>query len=317
MDLRIAPLVLLLLVSAGQPVAAQFQAQFRLSEKEALAKLRDFVREGVSETRSDSFTTVGSVRYGVGTTGSGTTVPLRLAAGEHYFITVACDLNCTDIDLYVKGPNGQEVAADFRVRALTEEKEGLLEDHATVEFIAPLTGSYEALLKVERCSAPRCNWAFIVFRSTVPVTRPIASSRSLALGREHQDSLTIGYLWIDRNGSWSNRSPRAEPLSPVGQLLATFTVRATAGDTLAIVVRPKGFNVIALLQRPEYERDAVFINGAPRSTREDGAIALAAVIDRTARYELIVALDGERVPDGALELTILADHYGRLYPDQR
>lgn len=77
---------------------------------------------------------------------------VTLRAGLDYRIVGVCDSRCTDLDLKLYDPSGNEVAED------------VLQDSVPVLQIRPVsTGSYAIDVDMARCGGPACWYAFNVY----------------------------------------------------------------------------------------------------------------------------------------------------------
>lgn len=70
---------------------------------------------------------------------------INLEGGRNYGIFGACDNDCSDVDLIVEGPNGQELGRDV-----------LLDDYPIVGFTAPSSGRYTVRIQLVTCEVEPC-----------------------------------------------------------------------------------------------------------------------------------------------------------------
>lgn len=79
-------------------------------------------------------------------------VTLDLDIGTEYQIIGACDTDCSDVDLVLRGPNGAELDSD------------LLEDDFPIVSVTPSrSGKYELNVIMVSCSAAPCRYGIGVF----------------------------------------------------------------------------------------------------------------------------------------------------------
>jgi hypothetical protein len=70
---------------------------------------------------------------------------INLEGGRNYGVFGACDNDCSDVDLIVEGPNGQELGRDV-----------LLDDYPIVGFTAPSSGRYTVRIQLVTCEVEPC-----------------------------------------------------------------------------------------------------------------------------------------------------------------
>ena len=70
---------------------------------------------------------------------------INLEGGRNYGIFGACDEDCSDVDLIVEGPNGQDLGSDL-----------LLDDYPIVGFTAPSSGRYTVRIQLVTCEVEPC-----------------------------------------------------------------------------------------------------------------------------------------------------------------
>ena len=76
-----------------------------------------------------------------------------LAAGHSYVVAAACDADCSDVDLQLFSPSGDEVDRD------------LLSDDEPIVFAAPYSsGRYTVRVSMARCSREPCEYYAGVFQ---------------------------------------------------------------------------------------------------------------------------------------------------------
>ena len=78
---------------------------------------------------------------------------IELEAGANYTIVGACDTNCRDVDLYLVGPDGNEIGRDI-----------LTDDFPVVGVTGASGGRYEVRIGMPDCGADTCIGAARVYR---------------------------------------------------------------------------------------------------------------------------------------------------------
>jgi hypothetical protein len=79
-------------------------------------------------------------------------VTLRLDIGTQYQIMGACDNDCSDLDLTIYGPNGDELDQDIE-----------MDDFPIVAVTPSRTGTYRLKVVMATCSAEPCRYGIGVF----------------------------------------------------------------------------------------------------------------------------------------------------------
>ena len=113
------------------------------------------------EVRSEGFMFVAGPFAGALAQQRARQININLRAGQEYRFVGTCDSNCSDMDLRLFDPNGQQVAQDtandttpmLRVRAAT-------------------TGPHRVEVAMYRCSATECWYAFNVYSRWIGRPRP-------------------------------------------------------------------------------------------------------------------------------------------------
>ena len=70
---------------------------------------------------------------------------VELTGGESLRVLGACDTNCTDVDLYVTGPDGAEVGRDVYT-----------DDYPVVDLPETVAGVYTIRIAMPGCNADTC-----------------------------------------------------------------------------------------------------------------------------------------------------------------
>ena len=78
---------------------------------------------------------------------------IRLQAGAAYLAAGACDADCKDLDLWVRGPDGAVVAQDSGE-----------DDVPVARFSAPATGEYRLEILMATCEAEPCAYGLELYR---------------------------------------------------------------------------------------------------------------------------------------------------------
>lgn len=79
-------------------------------------------------------------------------VTLRLDIGTQYQIMGACDNDCSDLDLTIYGPNGDELDTDIE-----------MDDFPIVSVTPNRTGTYRVKVVMATCNAEPCRYGIGVF----------------------------------------------------------------------------------------------------------------------------------------------------------
>jgi len=111
----------------------QLQNQYDVVAGQGSYKLRSYIMGALNEDATESWT-------------------FPLNASTDYIVTGACDVDCSDIDIVVMDPNGNEVNADR-----------LADDQPIVEFATKGTGKYTVQIEMYSCSVEPCYFGFGIF----------------------------------------------------------------------------------------------------------------------------------------------------------
>jgi len=79
-------------------------------------------------------------------------VTLRLDVGTQYQIMGACDEDCSDLDMTLYSPNGDEIDTDVE-----------MDDFPIVSVEAPRSGTYRVKVVMATCTAEPCRYGVGVF----------------------------------------------------------------------------------------------------------------------------------------------------------
>ena len=102
--------------------------------------------------KSEGFSQQGNWLVGALEDGGSTTLPTELRAGLTYLIVGVCDYDCTDVDLILDDPSGDEVVSDL----LADDAPVLTADIATA-------GAYSVTVNMAACSVDPCNYGVAIF----------------------------------------------------------------------------------------------------------------------------------------------------------
>lgn len=80
---------------------------------------------------------------------------VMLAAGGRYVIISVCDEDCSDIDLRLFAPDGTKIIEDIET-----------DDYPTLQFTAPLTGTYRLSVEMATCRQNPCYWGLQVYAAS-------------------------------------------------------------------------------------------------------------------------------------------------------
>lgn len=136
------------LVGAAVSVAAISLAAGRLSAQTPQAfvtQLQGYLAQYSGEFLNSGYGVFGTFQTGnLPDDGRGSHTA-TLTAGVRYAIVGVCDRDCSDLDLSLTSPTGATVASDFA-----------LDDHPTLRFTAPVTGTYNLTVVMATCTQAPC-----------------------------------------------------------------------------------------------------------------------------------------------------------------
>ncbi len=100
----------------------------------------------------EGFASVSTMQTGSTNQGSNTSHYVQLNGGSNYMIIGVCDRDCTDVDLRLYDPSGNNIATDVAT-----------DDHPTLRFLAPVTGNYRLQVEMAQCAHNPCFYGYQVF----------------------------------------------------------------------------------------------------------------------------------------------------------
>ena len=77
---------------------------------------------------------------------------VTLTAGRRYVVIGVCDEDCSDIDLRLFAPDGTKIIEDIET-----------DDYPTIQFTAPVTGTYRLSVEMATCRTNPCYWGAQVY----------------------------------------------------------------------------------------------------------------------------------------------------------
>ena len=81
------------------------------------------------------------------------TQTLTLTAGATYLVAAGCDADCSDLDLWIRGPDGAVVGEDAGD-----------DDVPVAQFTAPASGDYRLEVLMAACGKAPCRYGLEVYR---------------------------------------------------------------------------------------------------------------------------------------------------------
>lgn len=107
-----------------------------------------------AQAEAELFGGASSVARARGAMASQTTADhtFNLQAGKTYMAIGVCDENCSDLDVAISGPGGDNLGADV-----------LDDDTPIVAFEATRSGQYKATVLMAACGSARCNYGVRVY----------------------------------------------------------------------------------------------------------------------------------------------------------
>jgi len=80
---------------------------------------------------------------------------VMLQAGNRYVMIGVCDEDCSDIDLRLFAPDGTKIIEDIET-----------DDYPTLQFTAPVTGTYRVSVEMATCRSNPCYWGMQVYHGS-------------------------------------------------------------------------------------------------------------------------------------------------------
>lgn len=223
-------------VAFALSVAAAGSAQSQTPQA-FVTQLQGYLNQYSGEFLNSGYSTFGAFQTSnLNDDGRGTHTAM-LQAGMRYAIVAVCDQDCTDLDLSLSGPGGGSVGSDFA-----------MDDHPTLRFVAPLTGTYTLTVIMATCNRAPCYYGVQLYSAgggqMVNQPQPIGGGNMapnaigmIALNQQVSGNLTYG------GPTWENKPVQAWGFNCVAGMSFQMDVLST-WDNYALVFDPMG-NVVA------------------------------------------------------------------------
>lgn len=215
-------------------VAGRLEAQAPAS---FVQQLQGYLGQYQGEFINAGYSVFGVFQTGGLAQGAASTHTVNLTGGMRYAIIGVCDNDCTDVDLALTGPSGESIASDYR-----------LDDHPTLRFTAPSTGTYNLRVSMATCRQAPCYYGVQLYGaggggsapSPMPITgggtTPPNAMGMIGLNQQVTGNLTVSDYRYDGKPmqAWGfNCSPG---MSFQMDILSTW-------DNYAVVFDPMGNSV--------------------------------------------------------------------------
>lgn len=138
----------------------------RLQAQNYVAQLQGYLGQYQGEFINGGYNVLGVFQTGGLAQGAAGSHTVNLTAGMRYAIIGVCDQDCSDVDLALTSPSGASVASDYA-----------LDDHPTLRFVAPMTGTYALRVSMATCRVAPCYYGVQLYGAGggggVPTPMPI------------------------------------------------------------------------------------------------------------------------------------------------
>jgi hypothetical protein len=144
----------------------------------------------------------------------------NLTAGVRYAIVGVCDNDCTDLDLSLTGPGGNVIASDYA-----------LDDHPTLRFVAPMTGSYNLAVIMATCTRAPCYYGVQLYGAGMqaqPMNQPQPMNMPQPMGNTNMAPNPMGVIAVNQQVT-GNLTPG--DLRYDGKPMQTWAFTCSAGQS--------------------------------------------------------------------------------------
>ena len=138
--------------AAAAALAVAAIAQPALAQDSWTQQVRGLLQEGAKTFQDRGYSMTHSIYTGSLNGSSRENVTLDLEIGTEYQIMGACDTDCSDVDLVLRGPNGGEIDSDL-----------LGDDFPIVSVTPTRSGKFTLNVIMVSCSAAPCRYGIGVF----------------------------------------------------------------------------------------------------------------------------------------------------------
>lgn len=123
-----------------------------VAQDQWVQQVRTLIRESGKRFEEEGYSLTHEIFTGSLNDDAKDTVNLDLSIGTEYYIVAACDTDCSDVDLVLYDPAGNEVDSDT-----------LMDDFPIVQVTAPRSGTYSVHVSMATCSVNPCRYGVGAF----------------------------------------------------------------------------------------------------------------------------------------------------------
>jgi hypothetical protein len=142
--------------ATGQPAAGGDQVQPGSSSSDAGAAALESIRNQLTQAnqiaQGQGYSPIGEPATGAIQDDTQEDVAVNLTSGGNYLMVGVCDQDCSDVDLRLIAPDGNEIEQDV-----------LADDTPVLEFRAPATGQYRARVIMATCDQNPCAYGVALY----------------------------------------------------------------------------------------------------------------------------------------------------------
>ena len=256
-------LTVALVLAAAAPVQAQWQEQ-----------VADQIQFAATAMAESNYGLIDDSKTGALEANETTRVSLRFTPGNAYVILGVCDVDCTDIDLWLLDPDGEEIDIDVEV-----------DDRPVLALMASDPRPYTVVVGMVTCSQEPCFYGLGVFEDGA------AKGVKSQGGTTHQGTLASGDDKL-RSGEYADR----------------YSFQVLAGQRVVVDLESPAFDTYIILEQPgdeqvendDFERSQSHSRVevvAPQSG-EWTAVATSFEVGEEGAYTLRISIDEATTDDG-------------------
>lgn len=281
------PLTGALVLATTAPIQAQWQQQVAEQIQRAAITMAERDYRLIDDSRTGALEVDETTR-----------VSLRFIPGNAYVILGVCDADCTDLDLRLLGPDGEEIDIDVEV-----------DDRPVLALTASDPRPYTVIVSMVTCSEDPCFYGLGVFEA------------GAATGTEYQGGTT-------HHGTLASGDEKLRS----GEYVDRYTFQVSAGQRVMVDLESAAFDTYIIVEPPsgkQVENDD--FAGSQSHSRVDvvasqsgewTALATSYEVGEKGAYTLQIAIgataadDGTRFESGALtsdDETLDSGEYADLY----
>jgi hypothetical protein len=151
-----------------------------------VTQLQGYLGQYAGQFLNAGYSVLGPFQSGGLNAGAATEHTANLTGGVRYGIVGVCDNDCSDVDLTLYSPTGTTVASDVA-----------LDDHPTLNFVAPMSGTYRLRVSMATCRQNPCYYGVQLYGG-VAAPAPSPQPMPIAGGGGNMAPNPIGMIAVNQ-----------------------------------------------------------------------------------------------------------------------